>query len=98
MKLKIFIFSLILFACKATTDPRPQIEQDLKATMQSYLYNAINNDSSNAKYRVEDVIYFDDKDKYICNFTVNLKAKLFDTTGEMRATVSKDFRIVKRIY
>lgn len=89
--------TIFVFACKAK-DPKATLESDLKNAMRTYLYNAINNDSSNAKYRVEKVIYFDDKDKYICEFTVNLKAKLFDTTGIMKANISKDFKKVDRLY
>ncbi len=99
--MKTRVLSLLLlvfiFACKAK-NTNPDLETDLKSAMQTYLYNAINNDSSNAKYRVEKVVYFNDRDKYICEFTVNLKAKLFDTTGIMKANVSKDFKKVDRIY
>jgi hypothetical protein len=92
----ILLLILFAFACKAK-DPRPELEKNLKIAMQEYLYNAINNDSSNVRYHVEQVIYFDDKDKYICDFTVQMKTKLYDTTGIMHATVSKDFKTVKRI-
>ena len=92
----IMVFAL-LFSCKAKNS-QAGTENTLKSTMQTYLYNEINNDSSNAKYRVLDVTYYEDKDKYICEFKVNLKAKLFDTTGIMKANVSKDFKKVTRIY
>ena len=65
--------------------------------MQSFLYGAIDNDSTNVKYRVEDVIYYEDKDKYKCDFKVRMKGKLFDTTGIMKAYVSKDFKKVNRL-
>ena len=86
-----------MLSCK-TKNTSMAVENDLKNTMQTYLYTAIDNDSSNAKYRVLDVTYYEDKDKYICEFKVNLKAKLFDTTGIMKANVSKDFKKVTRIY
>jgi len=92
----IMVFAL-LFSCKPKSSPAGT-ENTLKSTMQMYLYNEINNDSSNAKYRVLDVTYYEDKDKYICEFKVNLKAKLFDTTGMMKANISKDFKKVTRIY
>ena len=77
-----------------------EIQNDLKTAMQTYLYNGVNNDSSNVKYHVEKVDYFDDnyKNTYICEFTVHLKTKLFDTTGIMKAYISKDFKKVKRMY
>jgi hypothetical protein len=94
-------FAILVFACllscKTKNSPKG-LENDLKNAMQTYLYNAINNDSSNAKYRVLSVIYYDDKDKYICEFKVNLKAKLFDTTGIMKANISKDLKKVNRFY
>lgn len=99
MKAHLFFLLLIVcaLACKAKNST-PNVEDDLKNAMQTYLYNAVNNDSSNVKYRVEKVIYYNDKDKYICEFTVNLKAKLFDTTGIMKANISKDFKTVNRTY
>ncbi len=101
MRLRVFflLLPIFVFACKAK-DPRPEIEKNLKVAMQNYLYNSINNDSSNVKYHVESVVYFDDEKKglYTCDFTVNMKTKLFDTTGVMQATVSKDFKTVSRLY
>ncbi len=73
------------------------LKQDLKTSMQAFLYNAINNDSSNVKYRVQDVVYYEDKDQYTCDFKVHMKAKLFDTTGIMKAYISKDFKKVNRL-
>lgn len=67
-------------------------------SMKTYLYNGINNDSSNIKYRVLDVNYFEDTDKFICEFKVNMKTKLFDTTGIMKANITKDFKTVDRLY
>jgi hypothetical protein len=98
MKLRTLIFLLCAcsFACKA----KDSIEDDLKNTMQAYLYSGVNNDSSNVKYHVEKVIYFDDtiEKRYVCVFTVHMKEKLFDTTGEMKAYISKDLKTVKRLY
>ncbi len=93
----IILIGVCVFSCKAKNSQQ-DVENTLKSTMQTYLYNAINNDSSNAKYRVLDVTYYEDKDKFICEFKVNLKAKLFDTTGIMKANISKDFQKVSRIY
>src|SRR5580765_5606174 len=93
----ILVLNLFLFSC-VIKDPRPGLENNLKTAMQTYLYNQVNNDSSNVKYHVESVVYYDDpqKELYICDFTVYMKTKLFDTTGVMHATVSRDFKIVKR--
>ena len=85
-----------MLACKA----KDTIPDDLKNTMQAYLYKGVNNDSSNVKYNVEDVVYFDDniKKRYVCEFTVHLKERLFDTTGKMKAYISKDLKTVERLY
>ena|ERR1044072_6165661 len=93
----ILVIFVLLFSCKAK-DPRIEVEKDLKNAMQTYLYSQINNDSTNVKYRVQKVIYFEEQNLYICEFTVNLKAKLFDTTGIMKANISKDFKKVDRLY
>ncbi len=101
MKLRVLILLLTVFtvSCRVK-DPVIQLQDDLKNAMQAYLYNGINNDSSNVKYYVENVSYYDDnyKKKYICEFTVRMKTKLFDTTGIMKAYISKDFKTVERLY
>ena len=101
MKSRFLILSLtvFVFACKAK-DPALELQDDLKNSMRIYLYNGINNDSSNVKYYVEKVNYYDDnyKKKYICEFTVRMKTKLFDTTGIMKAYISRDFKTVERLY
>ena len=104
------LLSVLFFACK-TKDSVADIKSDLKNTMQTYLYNSVNNDSSKVKYLVEDIIYYDDKlrHKYVCEFTVhvkatvpdttgNMKTKLFDTTGTMKADISEDLKKVTRYY
>lgn len=100
MRLRAFILlvSLCCFSCVMRNPQPDDVEKNLKTTMQKYLYDAVNNDSSNVKYHVESVIFYEDaqKDIYICDFTVNMKTKLFDTTGNMRATISRDFKTVKR--
>ena len=89
-----FIFScsillLLLGACQR----KDSTSDDLKTAMQQYLYSSINNDSSNIKYHVDSVVYFNDaiKKRYVCVFTVHMKEKLFDTTGEMKGLYIKRF-------
>ncbi len=110
------LFTCLLFSallacgCKMKND-QATLKEDLKTKMQAYLYSAnVNNDSSNIKYRVLDVTYFDDtlKKRYVCMFKVNLKENItdntgkmkthFDTTGQMEAYISKDFKKVTRLY
>jgi len=94
----VLLFGVIL-SCKAK-NTSANLENDLKATMQAYLYKDKNNDSANVKFRVLDVIYYDDKlkDMYDCQFKVNMKIKSLDTTGIMKANISRDFKKVVRLY
>ena len=66
--------------------------------MSVYLYKQVNNDSSKVKYQVKDVSYFAEKKLYTCDFKVRmiLPGRL-DTTGTMRAYISKDFKEIKRV-
>lgn len=99
MRFKVFVLIVIsACSCKAKDSTASGLKEDLKNAMQNYLYKAVNYDSSNVKYHVDSVIYFDGTDKYICDFTVHMKTKLFDTTGVMRANVSKDLKTVNRLY
>jgi len=88
-----------MFSCKAKNNSPEDIRINLMKAMQTHLYKVqVNNDSSVVKYHVKDVIYFEDTAKYICEFTVNMKERKFDTTGIMKANVSKDFKTVTRLY
>ncbi|HEX5152041.1 MAG TPA: hypothetical protein VFW07_11375 [Parafilimonas sp.] len=93
----ILLFGLVI-SCKAK-NTSADLENDLKATMQAYLYRDKNNDSANVKFRVLEVIYYDDKLKnmYDCEFKVNMKTRSLDTTGIMKANISKDFKKVVRL-
>ena len=94
----ILFFGLML-SCKAK-NTAGGLENDLRTTMQAYLYQEKNNDSANIKFRVLDVVYYDDqlKNMYDCEFKVNMKTQLLDTTGTMKANISKDFKKVVRLY
>ncbi|HEV3222931.1 MAG TPA: hypothetical protein VGZ90_08640 [Puia sp.] len=76
------------------------VQENLKAAMSLYLNHQPRIDTSRVKFNVLEVIYFEDKTKYLCNFKVNMKEKrinqLFDTTGNMSARISKDFKNVSR--
>ena len=98
MKYILFFFLLLSVstACRDKT-PRDKLSNQLKKAMSSYLYKQVNNDSSKVKYRIEEVAYFAEKKFYICDFKVRmiLPGRL-DTTGVMRAHISKDFKDIKR--
>ncbi len=107
-KLIAILSLMIMLSCRAKDSTPLGVQEDLKNAMQSFLYNSVNNDSAKIKYHVEDVAYYEDTDKYICRFTVNLKIKSidsgnikvkpFDTTGIMKANISKDFKKITRTY
>jgi hypothetical protein len=97
----IFFAGILFFSCvKKTT--RKETEESLKTAMGLYLNHQPKVDTSKVKFNVLEVIYFEDKSVYVCNFKVNMKAMkddhLLDTTGAMSARISKDFRNVSRIY
>jgi hypothetical protein len=64
--------------------------------MASFLKKSLNNDSAAVRFDVKDVSYFADASFYECEFTVSMISKKLDTTGIMRARVSKDFSTVTR--
>ena len=85
-------------ACNANPSP-DEIRTKLKSAMQNYLYKSVNNDSSKVKFRVEDVVYYDDVKGYDCEFHVKMTTVgVRDTVGVMRAQVSKDFTKVDRVF
>ena len=89
-------FIAALTACNANEQPE-NLKVKLQAAMQDYLYKSINYDSSKAKYAVTNVVYFEEKTSFTCEFTVLLKvAGRKDTIGTMGAFVSKDFATVTR--
>jgi len=72
------------------------IENELKNAMRQHLYKAIKYDSAKTQFDVQTVTYFEDKNSFECEFKVRVTAHNYDTTGIMRATVSKDFSKVIR--
>jgi hypothetical protein len=91
----------LLFSCFKKTS-RKEVEENLKTAMGLYLNHQPQIDSSRVKFNVLEVVYFEDKTDYICEFKVNMKEKhdtiLKDTTGSMSANISKDFKTVSRRY
>jgi hypothetical protein len=79
---------------------KEDVQESLKAAMDLYLNHQPRIDTSRVKFHVLEVIYFEDKTIYLCNFKVDMKEKrinqLFDTTGNMSARISKDFKDVHR--
>ncbi len=88
---------IFLISCQANNS-QSQIQRQLKKVMTDFLYKSVNYDSSKVKYHVLDVIYYEDKMNYECEFTVHMIQSGHDTTGSMRAYISKDFKTVNRNY
>jgi hypothetical protein len=90
----------IIFSSCAKKISTSDVQESLKAAMDLYLNHQPKLDTSRVKFHVMEVVYFEDKTNYLCNFKVNMKEKrinqLFDTTGNMSARITKDFKIVSR--
>lgn len=93
------LVATMFISCNANLTPK-ELEEKLKSTMINYLYKNVNYDSSKVKYRVKDVIYYNDnRGYYDCQFTVEMKVQgKKDTIGKMFAFITKDFKDVKRTY
>lgn len=94
---KILLLAVLFSACKIKTELSPdELQNKLNQTMQEYLYNQINNDSTHIKYHVLSGYNFAEVEYYDCEFKVYVKKDNHDTTGIMSANISKDFTTVKR--
>src|SRR5580693_4472776 len=98
MRKTIIIFSsllIIVSSCKRhlTYD---QTGAELKNAMGEYLNSRKNIDTNKLKFTVVNVIFYEDKTVFDCQFKVEMKEPNRDTVGEMAAWISKDFSIVKR--
>jgi len=91
----------LMFSC-IKKHGRKEIEENLKTAMELSLNHQPGADTSQTKFRVLEVSFYESPKVYTCEFKVNLKQKmpnrLVDTTGYMRADISKDFNTVSRIY
>ena len=65
-------------------------------TMDHFLNSSKKIDTSKVKFTVLDVLFFEDKSAYDCEFKVHLVSPGKDTTGIIAATISKDFERVNR--
>jgi hypothetical protein len=94
-KILIGMALLLAFACKQKPTPA-DVENRLKRSMSSFLYEKVNYDSFAVRFTIQDVTYFADKDFYECEFRVKMSRGGHDTTDIMRARVAKDFSKVIR--
>ena len=88
------VFLVVLAAgCKEKRLSPAQLENKLMKTMNNYLDK---NGNANVKFTVKSVVFYPEKDFYLCEFRVNMQGNTIDTIGTMTATISKDFNTVKR--
>lgn len=98
--MKTIIFALVVFcfiACKKKPNDAG-VENNLSNAMLNYLWTTHKKDTSDVKFQILSVYYYEEKPFYECDFNVHMRvlSKNYDTTGVMKARVSKDFNTVKR--
>jgi hypothetical protein len=98
MKAIILTMAVLGFIACKKKHTEAGVEKNLSDAMLNYLWTTHNKDTSNVKFQVLSVYYFEEKLFYECDFNVHMRvlSKNYDTTGLMKARVSKDFSIVKR--
>ncbi len=94
---KIAICIICILAASCQKKPKPaEVQEHLRKAMSGFLYESVHNDSSKVKFDVKDVVFFEDKEYYECEFNVRMLQEGKDTTGVMRARITKDFVKVNR--
>ncbi len=89
------VFTLLTVGCKRHVT-RESLETNLKDAWYHFLTRDKHYDSSSVKFRVNDVVFYEDHTAYLCRFTVRMQMNGHDTTGQMFGTISKDFNTIKR--
>jgi len=85
----------IFLSCKRHLKP-DDTKNVLMTTMEKYLNGQ--KDTTKVRFHVMDVIFYEDKTVYDCQFRVEMKEPRKDTVGAMYAWISKDFQTVRRKY
>ena len=90
---------LLAFSCQRKYT-HEELEAELNRSMTAYLYEENDKDSSHVRYRIQHTAFFEEKNSFETEFTVNVHTLQtgHDTTGVMKASISKDFKTVKRIF
>jgi hypothetical protein len=88
---------LLTLGCKRNLTP-DEIRTELKQAMLNHLQKDRYFDSGKVHIKVLDVVYFEDRKVYNCEFRVSMKipARGLDTVGVMTANISKNFDSVYR--
>ena len=100
--MKIYNLSLLITGlivgihCKRPLAP-VQVKENLEKAMSNYLIAEQGGDTSHFRFKMEDLNYFEDKEFYECEFRVRLfRQSGKDTTGLIKARISKDFSKVTK--
>jgi len=94
----LFTFILLLAlgtGCKQKILSGIELENKLKETMTDYLHKTLR---PGTEFKIKDLIYYPDKIKkvYICTFIVDMHTGKKDTTGNMIAFITNDFKKIER--
>lgn len=98
MKKHLFFLALVTFSL-LSCQKKPKTEEvneHLNKAMREFLYSTVNNDSSKVKFDVQEVLFYEAANFYECEYKVRVVSPGKDTTGIMKARVSKDFTKVNR--
>lgn len=98
MKKILFPFFLLLCVACKRAHSGSEVEKELSNAMLNHLWTDHHKDTSNIKFQILEVTYFEDKTFYECVYKVRMHIVPtgYDTVGIMSARVSKDFSEVKR--
>jgi len=89
----IVLVLLLAAGCKQKELTYQQAESKLIKTMNEYLNK---NKEGKVEFRVKEVVFFPETNRYLCEFKVNMKTATMDTIGTMKARISRDFKDVER--
>jgi len=98
-RVSVVLFLIFAVACVHKNGlTKTELEEKLKTAMRESLYSKAQGkfDTAYLHYDVLDVTYFESKLTYECEFKVHMRNHDFDTTGNMSARISKDFKQVAR--
>ncbi|CAN5269166.1 hypothetical protein BH11BAC6_BH11BAC6_10890 [soil metagenome] len=101
MKHLYLLLAIFIISACAHADPNTpeEINAHLKESMTKYLYDyaKTKSDSVKVKYDIQEVIYYPEKDYYLCEFKVRMQiTNKLDTIGFMKANITKDYKNVTR--
>ena len=89
----IVLVLMLSASCKQKELTYEQVESKLMKAMDEYLNK---NRDGKVQFKVKEVVFFPETNRYLCEFKVNMKTITLDTIGTMKARISRDFKDVER--